>query len=262
MSIIVPLDADDFSREPWLYPGTPPATSGVLVDGFFSRSTLGARLESALSAAGVPGLSRRTLVVSTGSNASPAVMRRKFTAGRASTTIPFIRGVVRGFRVAHSAHVSAAGYIAHTPVHTDAHTTPVVAALLDDDQLACLDATEPNYRRTLVDAALLPLELDGGDRPAQYHLYVSKWGSIARPGERPLDRRPQRALFRVLRQQCPGFHEVLGPGPPERHMRHLAGDEGLRRSIATIFTEAGWAADPGAWGVDVMEGSEPRETRS
>ncbi len=169
-------DGVDFVAAPWLYPGPAAPGTGLLTrDGYhrararadFGASTLRLAgttrtVDGALRAAGVDGVRDRRLVVAVGSNACPAVVARKLTGGHVDPTVPFLRATVTGMAVGHSAHVSVAGYVAATAFRRPGARTAVFASLLDRDQLACLDATEPNYTRRAVTADECILAIDGG----------------------------------------------------------------------------------------------------
>jgi hypothetical protein len=212
--------SDDLSATPWRYPGTAPEYAGLLHGGRYTRlapvagrpvgearldrakdapkgrSSSGRSpssskprpagpgtesLDEALRALGVPGTGERYLVVAVGSNASPAVMRRKLAHGGVSTTLPMVGGIVEDLGVGHMARVSRRGYLAAAPLLLPGGSTRVYASLLDDAQLECIDATEPGYVRRHVGADRCVLTLDGGERPAAFDLYVATGGVIARP---------------------------------------------------------------------------------
>jgi len=99
----VDLNADDLATRPWEYPGKAPEHSGLLAGGSYRQMAI------------KPGLDGRQLVVAVGSNASPAVMRRKLSRRGVSTVIPFVTAEADGIGAAHSAHVSKAGYVAAAP---------------------------------------------------------------------------------------------------------------------------------------------------
>jgi hypothetical protein len=209
--------SDDLSATPWRYPGTAPEYAGLLHGGRYTRlATVAGRsvgearldrakdapkgrsssgrsstprpagpgtesLDEALRALGVPTTGQRYLVVAVGSNASPAVMRRKLAHGGVSTTLPMVGGVVEDLGVGHMARVSRRGYLAAAPLLLPGGSTRVFASLLDEAQLECIDATEPGYVRRHVGADRCVLTLDGGERPSAFDLYVATGGVIARP---------------------------------------------------------------------------------
>jgi hypothetical protein len=85
------------------------------------------------------------------SNASPTQLVSKFSAPPTDLAIPVARAWVRGLELAFSGHVNRWGYIpaavraADSDVEVDMFVT-----FLDRDQLAVMDATEPNYERVIL----------------------------------------------------------------------------------------------------------------
>ncbi|MDM7488742.1 hypothetical protein QT969_10605 [Rhodococcus sp. CSLK01-03] len=248
----------DFVAAPWLYPGPAAPGTGLLTrDGYHrarARAEVGAStrrpaatVDGALRAAGVGGIRDRRLVVAVGSNACPAVVARKLTAGDVDPTVPFLRATVTGMAVGHSAHVSVAGYVAATAFRRQGARTAVFASLLDRDQLACLDATEPNYTRRTVTADECVLEIDGGGRPVSFDVYVSKWGTLAPPGGPPIPLQTQEALFGTLLRDCAAFAALVGRPPHEYRsvMTELAGAADVRAALRRSFATSGWAAHSG-----------------
>lgn len=182
-------DEDDLTARPWEYPGRSAKHSGLMLGPSFVPLTpppnddWGAALvdgagtlDRALALAGGPPIAQRALVLAVGSNAAPAVMRREFASLIVDAVVPFVAVTVEGFGVGHSAHVSRTGFIAATGYRAPGEVTATFASWLDEEQLACLDATEPNYRRHRLSARHLPVRLDGGSTAAQVHLYDSVWG--------------------------------------------------------------------------------------
>lgn len=261
----VDLADDDFSTSPWDYPGSVPSRSGFLQEGLYHRllpqagrrlgqawvHTDGARddrnpLNFVLLDANVAAVDRRHLVVAVGSNASRAVLRRKLANVGVNATIPFVTGEVTGLKVAHSAHISRLGYIAAAPFLAPGQVTPVVSALLDDEQLQALDDSEPNYDRTLVPSKVCQLELEGGERPTSFLLYRSTHGVLAPPGGNPLELQDQRVLFTRLLEGVASFGVLVGSdGDVESAMRRLASDERLRCEMLRVFRDAGWVRRSG-----------------
>ena len=141
----------DFTQRPWTYSGADPAGGGLLEGTRFHPLPPGG-LDRALARADATPVRDRNLVVAVGSNASPAVLLGKLASAGVTATVPFVEGEVVGLRVGHSAHVSRAGYLAAAPVRAPGARTSVTALLLDDEQVGCLDQTEPNYIRRLLPA--------------------------------------------------------------------------------------------------------------
>jgi len=257
---------DDVAASPWLYPGMRPETSGLLQARTYSPLTPHAggqvgqasvdvpgtgpreRLDHVLLSANVAPVDQRVVVLAVGSNASPAVIRRKLSQGGVSTTVPFIKAAVTGIRVTHSAHVSRPGYIAATPIAAVDSTTELIAALLDREQLACLDMTEPSYNRLLLSAEQFPFELDCGESPASFYVYDSKRHALTRPGQGPVPVSSQKDLFARLAADCPPFSALVDAVEFKQAMRALAGSAALRDEVRRCFTESGWTSDSGLGG--------------
>ncbi|MGV9482233.1 hypothetical protein [Gordonia aichiensis] len=149
-----------------------------------------------------------TLVVAVGSNASRAVLSAKLADVRGADILP-ARVVLSGIAVGYSAHVSARGYIPAAPfVSRDARTT-LTAFWLEDDQLAALDHTEPNYHRlTVTTTSYPPRELADGVEPAsaadahtpvrEFDLYASLHGVLTDGHSTPLPFTTQSAVLSHL----------------------------------------------------------------
>ncbi|NYE00723.1 hypothetical protein BJY21_001907 [Kineosphaera limosa] len=237
---------DDLAARPWQYPGVPAEGTGVLLGDRFMRlpGSPGDALDELLQAARVAPVAQRTLVLAVGSNASPGVMRRKFAALGVAPVVPFLAVEVEGFAVGHSAHVSRPGFIAATGFRCPGTTTSTFASLLDDDQLACLDATEPNYLRRTLTRAELPVTLAGGTRPEQVSLYDSRWGVLGDATPEPL--LPQEERYAWLATHCPPWRRLV---PPEADLRatmiRLASDETLREAVRDAWAAKGWSHPSG-----------------
>lgn len=256
--------ACDLVARPWEYPGVAAPVAGLLVaDRFFPVAVVAGRpageaqvvdaegrwspapgvvlsLDEALRREGVALTAGRTVVVATGSNAAPAVMHRKCLLGRVSAVVPFLPATVESVGIGHSAHVSTTGYVAAAPFPAPGITTRVTVSLLDVEQRACLDRTEPNYELQALDADRFPLELASGERPAGFNVYESRWGVVA-PSGVPLALRRQQDLFERL-WELPGAQAVLGPRADVRTVTgRLAGEAGRvrRRAMRTWLDDSG-----------------------
>jgi hypothetical protein len=243
----IPGTSDASHIDPLHYPWDPPPTSGVIKGNDFlplhlapgrplGQSHLRDRaedswssccLDKALDEAGAAPLDSRVLVVSIGSNASPAVLRRKFAkyGHPVSRILPLIRGRLHNIGVGHSAHVSKAGYIAAAPYFRMGECARVWVSWLDGSQVVALDETEPNYRRIQLDGDACPLVVDNGERPETFSLFTSRWGVLTdgKGGKLPFVDQP--ALFRLLAGSGSGeglkdAYSVV-EGPPERVVQEL-----------------------------------------
>ncbi|MDN6399084.1 MAG: hypothetical protein L0K01_01355 [Brachybacterium sp.] len=161
-----------------------------------------AAIEQALAAEGVAPLAERTQVIAVGSNQTPETIARKYRRnGRDITlTTPFVRCTVHDLAVGHVAHIAVPGYLPAAPYQAEGERMELVATWFDEEQLAVVDETEPNYDRLRLSAEDHPLTLATGQEPAHFDVYASRWGVIAQ-GHRPIPLR--------LRQQ-EMFDELVG----------------------------------------------------
>ncbi|MBM6405625.1 hypothetical protein JQN72_15385 [Phycicoccus sp. CSK15P-2] len=174
-------------------------------------------LGAALDELGAAPLAERTPVLAVGSNASADVVRHKLASRGVPVVVPVLTGVVRGLGVAHSAHVSRAGYVPAAPVHRARARTRVVLQLLDDDQLAAVDETEPTYERVELTATRYPVVLSGGLRPSRVHVYAGRFGVVHLPGRAAERLLPQHDILRALdRAGVP--HTGGGPAAAARRL--------------------------------------------
>ncbi len=149
----------------------------------------------------------RTLMVAVGSNASRAVLATKL-ADVGGVDIRPARVVVSGIAVGYSGHVSARGYIPAAPFASPGANTPLTAFWLDDDQLAALDRTEPNYHRLTVTTTSHPLRelLDDVDSAPlrspmpvrEFAIYASRHGVLTDRRSTPLPFSTQSAVLAHL----------------------------------------------------------------
>ena len=227
-------------NEPWLYPGTPVPHSGLLIDGEFldldaARDRAGRHLE-------VDG---RAVVVAVGSNASPAAMQRKLSRARVSTVVPFLKASVVGIGVGHSAHFSRPGYVPAAPFVAPASATSVVVSLLDREQLAALDDTEPNYERLSLSSAECGLQLDTGEASDTFDIYVSRWGVVRSEGDEPLPVSSQPDVFAHLRRRSSAFARFSATDDLETVMRRLAEAAQHREELAAALVAEALVAESG-----------------
>ena len=127
-----------------------------------------------------------------GANASPERLASKLGPDARAAALA---GVLRGWAIVHSNHVSPYGAVPATLVPEEGAVAAVHVLLLDDP--APLDVTEPNYhRRTLTG---LDLEVDRLGRLEEVDAYVSKWGALQIDGRHvPLGALGQEELLRIV----------------------------------------------------------------
>jgi hypothetical protein len=228
---------DDPLVAPVRYPGAPAPGSGLLVDGRFEPLS-----PEDLNRLGQPPYDDRVLVVAVGANASPAVLHRKLRRDGLAVRVPFLAATLTGVAVGHSAHVSVPGYVPAAPYAAAGVSTPVMASLLDAEQVDCLDRTEPNYVRRTLHGGEYGLRLDGGDRARDFDLYDGRWGVLAPPGGSPLPLSDQIGLHTYLAAHWPAYTELLGAArDPERAVLALAQDAELRARVREAWHSTGWA---------------------
>lgn len=255
----MPLTDHTSELDPLLYPWDPPEVSGVMDGDGFLPVGLATGLDQALADADAAPLESRSLVVSIGSNSSPAVMRRKFASYHrpVSPVLPLVRGRLHNIAVGHSAHVSRAGYIAAAPYPLTGECIPVWVSWLDDHQLLAVEQTEPNYRRIRLDAEACPLELGHGEYPEDYSLFTSRWGVLTDDDGGKLPFLDQPALFALLAGLGAGVGAEVGAGsgagnsvaeglsvfagPPERVIEQLRMPS-VQAWAKNWFSSAGLAA--------------------
>ena len=174
---------------PVSYPGVPLRMSGLLTGaGFAPGDDLPA------------GALHPVLAI--GSNADPAQLRRKLGP---RLQVPVTAVTVTGLAVGHSAHVSPPGYLPYAPWLSPG-VLPAVVLWLDDDALAVLDRTEPNYRRVPCPApvagATTGATTGAATSAEPYHrceVYRSRWGLLRDPpGGAPLPAGDQAAAYDAL----------------------------------------------------------------
>jgi hypothetical protein len=199
------------------------------------------RLGALLADLGEAPLADRTPVLAVGSNAAPAVLRHKLGSRGVSTVVPVLTGVVRALDVTHSAHVARGGYVPAAPVHRSRSRRRAVLQLLDDDQLAAVDETEPNYDRVEVSAARYPVVLSGGLRPGRVHVYTSRRGVLDLPD------RPTTALLtqtEVL-AALDGAGVPHTGGDPHEAAGLLARSPEVREAVHAAMDDLGLVRDAG-----------------
>lgn len=262
----VSRDADDFIREPWAYPGTPVRANGLLLKSELHSLQVpeGRRLGQARTSVGIQSRTltqmlleansaapdARYLVLAVGSNASAAVMQRKFRAAHVSTTTPFFVTVVQHLAVGHSAHVSAAGYVPAAGFFQQDRAKSLRASLLDPEQLLAVHRTEPNYTLRLLEPSLSEAILDSGEIPAGMGLFDTNHGVLARPTPdgapaNPLELRPQEELVRLLLTEMSGLSSLIGRSDPRMAMQRWSQSEALRLETRELFRTSGWVSPTG-----------------
>lgn len=211
------------TRSPQDYPWPVPLHDGLIgPNGFMADSPVspGAR-ETAQP---------RTPVLAVGSNASPEVLADKLATALADAPdepVVVEICVAAGLAVGHSAHISRPGYVAATPFLMTptgehlrpGHETAYSLGWFTDDQLAALDATEPNYDRVLLPPRVCAVARSSGATVNGVMVYRSRHGVLGDDG-RALSLRPQDGIHRWLAQRLPHLAGRSDPSsyadPPAR----------------------------------------------
>ncbi|HEX6667463.1 MAG TPA: hypothetical protein VF081_12800 [Solirubrobacterales bacterium] len=171
-----------------------------------------------------PDLSGRTALLAYGANASPAALARKL-APLPEVPLPVLRAELADFDVVYSAHVSFHGAIPATLAPSPGTTAPVFLAHPTAEQLALLNATEPNYELAEVDGT-----------PA----YLSRHGPLLLDGE-PVALAAVAATGRTLQ-------EMSEPRVLDLARHHLAPEQTLEQFVLACIESGGVTPLP-AFGV-------------
>ncbi|WP_062646209.1 hypothetical protein [Streptomyces maremycinicus] len=223
--------ADAPRDHPLSYPGAWPAGSGLL---------LGDELLP-LDRLTHPG---RTPVVAVGSNASPAQLRHKMDEFGVTSAVPMVKARVTGLDIGVSAHVSRLGYVSASPVAAPAVTRELFVIWLDPEQLALIDATEPNYDRVLLPAPGFRVELENGETLLDAFAYVNHHG-VLHDGDGVPRRHPgQRALITELLARSRALRQLFGTTPEEFCTRARA-DARRCEQGTRLFADEKWVTASG-----------------
>jgi hypothetical protein len=224
--------ADDPISRPLTYPGPLPRESGLLVDEGFLPLREGA-LDRVLRARGRAPVAERCPVLAVGSNGSPAQVRRKLAGRAVDVTVPMIYATVSGILAGVSAHVSAYGYVPAAPLVAPGRTGRFIVLWLDEEQLAAVDATEPNYRRTgLPEGATVSIEGD-------CQLYTGSHGCLTDGDGAALPLTGQAALLRTLLADLPELARLAGADTPEAFVAATRRSAELRDRVRDLWRRSG-----------------------
>lgn len=166
--MVQPEDANEIVKRALAYPYAVPASSFVLFEG--------RALE--LPDAG-PDLTSRVPLLAYGANAAPTALARKL-AVLPPSPLPVLRAELDGYDVVYSAHVSFHGAVPANLHPSAGTTTPVFVAFPNEEQLAALSATEPNYELAALHSPHLRLE--SGEEVGEAAAYLSRHGSLSLGG--------------------------------------------------------------------------------
>jgi hypothetical protein len=150
------------------YPHAAPDRSFVLVG---ERAT-------EVPAAGAD-LSGRTPLLAYGANAAPAALARKLAA-LPEEALPVLRAELADHDVVYSAHVSFHGAVPANLGESPGTLAPVFVAYPNEEQLAAISASEPNYE--LVRTGSLGCLLESGEEVGALAVYLSRHGTLSLDG--------------------------------------------------------------------------------
>lgn len=193
-------------------------------------------LDDFLSGQGVAPFVQRTPVLSVGSNASPAQIRRKMANAGLRPVVPITGVKVHGMTVGVSAHVSRPGYVPATPVSDPAAVSDMWVLWLDPEALSALDATEPNYDRVRL-SSCYAVHLRPGQPVPGCSVYVSRHGHLVNHAGEPRTLTDQATLITGLLTEVPALVRLAGTTPAQWVRR--ARDDRVRDGIRALFLEAG-----------------------
>ncbi|WP_188192325.1 hypothetical protein [Nonomuraea sp. SYSU D8015] len=245
------LFQDDPISRPLTYPGRIPATSGVLFDDTYiplrpvddsppeEWEAAGERLGALLSRGGFPPLDERHPVVAVGSNAAPSQLLRKFLDHAVRPLVPMTLADAPGVAPGVSAHVSRWGYVPAAPIETPGESSRLFVLWLDEEQLAALDLTEPNYERRPLRH---PITLESGAGHPPPSAYTGRHGCLAGPDGRPRRLASQRTLIQDLLDGSAELRHICGDTPDDfvANVR----DESVREAVYRILQDKVRARDP------------------
>lgn len=226
----------------WIVTSATPAAPGgaPAPDGPAGAAT---PLDRFLQDQGTPPVAQRTPVLSVGSNASPAQIRRKMASAGLHPVVLVTRVRVHGLVAGVSAHVSRPGYVPATPVADPAAASDMWVLWIDPEALSALDGTEPNYRRIPLSPRypvhLLPglPVLAPGLAVRGCSVYVSRHGHLTGRAGQPRLLTDQATLITGLLAEVPGLARLAGATPDEWIRRTR--DERVRDRIHALFLAAG-----------------------
>jgi hypothetical protein len=204
-------------------------------------------------------LAGRRAVLAIGSNACPAQLAEKFRERDCSDVVPGLIVDVDALVVRPSAHFSRSGYWPFAPARLDGATGEFVLTPLDDDQVAVLDRTEPNYERVALDPTVHRVGLGRAPYDGNVEVYVSHHG-VVDDGRLPNwdDPPPSQhallaALLRIVANEPPsedlpaGDVEGLSDAVRRRSERAEDVTRAIRRTLrvrpAALATQANPAQD-------------------
>ncbi|MBT2226219.1 hypothetical protein [Nonomuraea sp. NEAU-A123] len=236
---------DDPMARPLTYPGRLPRTSGVVVDNaYLPLHPVAGRpadewqvgdetLDQLLARLGCSPMPARRPIVAVGSNAAPSQLRRKFLGHSTRPIVPMTLADVDGIIAGVSAHVNKRGYMPAVPVEAPGETSRLFVLWLDDQQLATLDRTEPNYWRRVLPTERHPVTLESGVRLPSCFVYVGRHGCLVDATGRARGLTDQTMLIQSLLDESEELRRLCGTNPEDFITR--VRQEVVREAIYQLF---------------------------
>lgn len=196
-------------------------------------------------------------MLAVGSNGSPAQVRRKLLGRGADVLVPMTYATARGLVSGVSAHVSRPGYVPAAPVLAPGATGRFVVLWLDEEQLAVVDATEPNYRRVPLPPAVT---LDG----PRADVYAGRHGCLTDRHGTPFTLTGQAELITALLADLPelaGLAGLTGVDGPEAFAARTSGDTALRERVRSLWRREGRVLDQAALGPKIVDSMAERPSK-
>lgn len=182
-------------------------------------------------------------MLAVGSNAAPVQLTRKLGP---SGVLPMTLASVHGLAAGVSAHVSHGRYVPAAPIAAPGEHHMLFVIWPDEAQLAVLDRTEPNYRRTVIGPEVTVQLTDGPEAGVELadgqvracEVYVSRWGILLDAEGRPRRLGDQRELVAALLAGSADLRALFGRTPEDFIV--AAADEARRVRARAVFAAEGW----------------------
>lgn len=139
-----------------------------------------------------------------------------------TSPVPMVRTRVTGIDVGVSAHVSILGYVSASPVRAPGVTRELFVIWLDAEQLAVVDATEPNFDRVRLPERSVRVELGDGGTLSGVFAYVNRHGVLHNGDGVPRSHPGQHALISELLTVSTELRRMFGVTPEEFCVRARA----------------------------------------
>ncbi|MFI9547332.1 hypothetical protein ACIHAR_25955 [Streptomyces sp. NPDC052016] len=149
-----------------------------------------------------------------------------------------VKARVTGIDVGVSGHVSRMGYVSASPVNDPGVIREFFLIWLDDDQLAAVDATEPNVDRVRLPASEVEIAFEDGGRAPETFVHVNRHGVPHNGDAAPHSHPGQHALITELLRGSAELRRLLGD-TPEKFCARARADARLCRRGTRLFAQEG-----------------------